>query len=252
MNLSGSMTNKPTIGIIGGVGPSAGLDLADKVFMHTKATGDQDHIDMILISCPSIIPDRTAYLLEGGADPAPGLQKCMELLSFCGVTAFGIACNTAHSPRILGHINFPAGVNFINMIEVTCKAISERFGKAKIGILSTLGTLKTGIYNAYFDRYPDLELVTLDDSEEAYVHDAIYNPKYGIKAKSKVSHKSLVTVTRAIRSIKEKGCAAAILACTELPLVFPNTGDFDGIELIDPTEILAIELIKATEPEKLI
>lgn len=97
-----------------------------------------------------------------------------------------------------------------------------------------------------------MELVTLDDSEEASVHDAIYNPKYGIKAKSKVSHKSLVTVTRAIRSIKEKGCAAAILACTELPLVFPNTGDFDGIELIDPTEILAIELIKATEPEKLI
>ena len=62
------------IGIVGGVGPYAGLDLQQKILEQTKATADQDHLGIISWSEPGIIPDRTAFLLgETPLNPAlPG------------------------------------------------------------------------------------------------------------------------------------------------------------------------------------
>lgn len=240
------------IGIVGGVGPSAGTDLVNKVFRHTKAAGDQDHINLFLASCPSIIPDRTGYLLDGGEDPAPGLQKCIALLAGCGATAVGIACNTAHAPEILGQVMIPEGVQLINMIEQTALYVSgmqsgNGSGSPVVGLLSTLGTLDCGVYDRCF---PDL--VKPDREVARAVHEAIYDPSYGIKATSAVSDRARGVVCDAMMHLKAKGCTAVILGCTELPLVFEGETDFNGLVLVDPTEILAIELIRATEPDKLI
>ena len=240
------------IGIVGGVGPSAGVDLASKIFRHTKASKDQQHLNLFLTSCPSLIPDRTAYLLEGGDDPAPGMQKCMEILKNCGATAIGVCCNTAHSPRILSRIAFPEGVEFINMIDRTCGEISSRYGKAKVGLLATLGTTKTGIYDEYFAKYENLELVKPEMETVKAVHDAIYNPSYGIKATMPVSAKSRQVLEDAVNQLKSKGCKAVILGCTELPLAFEGESSFNGTDLVDPTDVLACSLIRAVEPEKLI
>ena len=43
----------PIIGIIGGIGPYAGLDFVQKIFSNTRAKKDQEHLNCILISCPS-------------------------------------------------------------------------------------------------------------------------------------------------------------------------------------------------------
>ena len=51
------------IGIVGGIGPYAGLDLLKKVFDNTLANSDQEHLDTILLSMPSKIEDRTEYLI---------------------------------------------------------------------------------------------------------------------------------------------------------------------------------------------
>lgn len=240
------------IGIVGGVGPSAGTDLVNKVFRHTRAGKDQDHINLFLISCPSIIPDRTGYLLNGGDDPAPGMQKCMELLAGCGATAIGIACNTAHAPEILGRVRIPDGLKLINMIEQTALYVSDMdagqgSGQPVVGLLSTLGTLDCGVYDKYFT-----DLVKPDREVAESVHYAIYDSAYGIKATPAVSDRARKVVCDAVMHLKEKGCRAVILGCTELPLVFEGESDFNGVILVDPTEILAIELIRATEPDKLL
>lgn len=240
------------IGIVGGVGPSAGLDLAKKILKHTKASKDQEHISMYMTSCPSIIPDRTAYLLEDKDNPAPGMQECMEKLALCGATAIGVCCNTAHSPRILSQIQFPKSAVFINMIDETCKEIASKFGKAKVGLLSTLGTKKTGIYDQYFEKYPDLVLVKPSEETAEKVHDVIYNKEYGIKATVEVTEKAKTVLRDAIDELKEQGCKAVILGCTELPLAFEGLNEYHLVSLVDPTEVLAISLIKATEKEKLI
>lgn len=240
------------IGIVGGVGPSAGIDLAKKVFAHTRATKDQDHIPLYLTSCPSLIPDRTAYLLEGGADPVPGIQACMEKLALCGATALGVACNTAHSPRILGRVRVPEGAKVVNMIDATCKLVERRYPSSRIGIIASLGTQRTGVYDDYFRAYPDLMLDKGTPEIQEQVHRAIYDPSFGIKATPEVTEKATKLVQDAVDFLKDRGCAAVILGCTELPLVFPGQQSFHGTPLLDPTDILATELIKATEPDKLI
>lgn len=236
------------IGIVGGVGPTAGTDLANKVFRHTDAHKDQDHINLYLTSCPSIIPDRTGFLLDGGADPAPGITQCIEKLAMCGANAVGIACNTAHSPLILKNVTIPEGVVFVNMIDSTCREIHRNYGKSKIGLLATLGTIRTKIYDQYFEKYPELELVIPPDDTCEDVHRAIYDPEYGIKSTPRVSARASDVVINAVSKLRSMGCSAVILGCTELPLVFP----VGSSTLIDPTDILAKELIRATEPQLLV
>ena len=240
------MNTGKAIGIVGGVGPSAGTDLMNKVFRHTKAVKDQDHINLFLTSCPSMIPDRTAFLLDGGDDPAPGLQRCIEILAGCGAAAVGIACNTAHAPEILGRVVIPDGVRLINMIEQTSMYVS-RMDAGAVGLLSTLGTLDCKVYDKYI-----LGIVTPDRNVAKSVHNAVYDPVYGIKATASVSDAARSAVCDAVMHLKSKGCTAVILGCTELPLVFNGEKAFNGVVLVDPTEILAIELIRATEPGKLL
>ena len=93
----------PIIGIVGGVGPYAGLDLNRKIFDNTLTSGtDQDHLDVILFSAGKRVPDRTEYLLgREDVNPAGGLFEVLCALEAAGAALAGIACNTAHSERII-------------------------------------------------------------------------------------------------------------------------------------------------------
>jgi len=67
-------TEKQIIGIIGGMGPVAGVDLASRVISQTMAASDQDHLPMVLFSFPDEIGDRTEYILrqQANAGASPG------------------------------------------------------------------------------------------------------------------------------------------------------------------------------------
>ncbi|MBR2559435.1 MAG: aspartate/glutamate racemase family protein, partial [Firmicutes bacterium] len=68
-----------TLGIIGGMGPSATYDLAQKIVDRTEAAKDQDHI-RVFTDCNTNIPDRTAAILYGGADPLPAMTDSARKL----------------------------------------------------------------------------------------------------------------------------------------------------------------------------
>ncbi|MCF0262644.1 MAG: aspartate/glutamate racemase family protein, partial [Sphaerochaetaceae bacterium] len=171
-----------------------------------------------------------------------------------GSSAIGIGCNTAHSPKILSQIKFPNDVEFINMIEETCNYVSSIGGSIekpfKVGLLATLGTIKTGIYKQYFDKHEELELVLPSNKTCEKVHNAIYNKEYGIKAVSPVSAIANEVCRVAIDELSLLGCKAVILGCTELPLVFSGLKEYNNTVLVDPTDILAQSLVKAVSPEK--
>ncbi|MDP9089258.1 MAG: aspartate/glutamate racemase family protein, partial [Pseudomonadota bacterium] len=63
------------VGIIGGMGPEATVDLMRRVVAKTPARDDQDHIHLIVESNPKI-PSRIAHLIrKTGADPTPELIR---------------------------------------------------------------------------------------------------------------------------------------------------------------------------------
>lgn len=69
------------IGVVGGVGPFAGIDLLGKIAAETIANQDQDHLTALNWSQPAKIVDRTEYLLGQVAEnPAGALAAQVQQL----------------------------------------------------------------------------------------------------------------------------------------------------------------------------
>ena len=83
------------IGVLGGMGPEATIDLFQKIVKLTPAKKDQEHIRIIIDNNPKI-PDRTKAILYNGENPLPELVKTAQNLERAGADFIIIACNTAH------------------------------------------------------------------------------------------------------------------------------------------------------------
>ena len=82
---------------------------------------------------------------------------------------------------------------------------------SSIGLLATEGTLKTGVYNKFFDK--DYNLVFPNNSiQSKSVNKAIRLVKMG---KVKLASKA---IKPAINYLIKKKCKKIILGCTELPI----------------------------------
>jgi aspartate racemase len=243
------------IGVIGGVGPYAGIDLVKKIFDNTIATCDQDHLDLYLTNLPRLIEDRTEFLLHGGENPAHGLFASFRKLALMGASVVAIPCNTAHASPIFTAVAEEAAAAFpqvklLNMIEETCRYIVEQFpAGTTIGLLATQGTHTIGIYRQYLARYPQMHLIEPDQAGQHRVHESIYHKAYGIKAVSPVSERACRIVKEEGEALVKRGARALILGCTELPLALSEADS--TVCLIDPTRELARSAIRCVAPEKL-
>ena len=135
-----------SIGIVGGVGPYAGIELARKILLATKASSDQEHIPILLHSRPNLIMDRTSFLMDRSLEnPGLILGEIMRELAMNGAVVIGMPCNTAHSPAILDTAlskieDIKEKTFFVNMISSVVEYISQYRHINKVGILSTIGT----------------------------------------------------------------------------------------------------------------
>jgi len=89
-------TESGVIGIVGGVGPLAGLDLQAKIIRQTIAGRDQEHLPVLSLSWPGPIADRTEYLLgRVAANPAHALLAQLRLLAAAGATVASLGAVTS-------------------------------------------------------------------------------------------------------------------------------------------------------------
>jgi len=248
----------PLIGILGGMGPQAGLDLAEKLMRLTHTTRDQDHLPFILFSLPEMVSDRTAFLLgQQPVNPAQGIADQFEKMAEAGCTIAVMACNTAHAGPIFDVAmellkERGAELRILHMVRETVAYIAGNWpGIRRVGVLGTQGTYKTGLYDQALED-AGLETVLPDDRMRARVHEAIYSTGYGIKARPGViSEEACIRVREALRHLLGLGAEAVILGCTELPLAVTER-QADGIPVLDPAIIIAEKLIRETYPEKLL
>ena len=235
------------IGIVGGMGPYAGLDLARKIFDLTQAKKDQDHVPLTLISNPERIEDRTEFIL-GKTEINPGIEisKIIKQLVDQGAKVIGMPCNTAHSEKIITEVkNLPKNVQFINMISEVVKCIQKKYSRAKrIGLLATSGTISSEVYKDEIESN-DLSIVLLsEEDQKKLIDDAIYNEKIGIKSNSNPVHSDAkMKISLAIKKLITKKSDIIILGCSELPLAIKSKS-YNSIPLLDSTEILASSLLK--------
>ena len=87
--------SKKAIGIIGGMGPMATLDLFRKVLDSTDAHSDAEHIRLYM-DCHTGVPDRTKAILAGGESPVPYIVESAKKLAAIGAELLLIPCKTSH------------------------------------------------------------------------------------------------------------------------------------------------------------
>ncbi|HEY4611553.1 MAG TPA: amino acid racemase [Bacteroidota bacterium] len=251
------MTNN-SIGVVGGVGPYAGLDLVRKIFDQTVASSDQEHLPVVLISHSNIIDDRTAFLLGASKkNPAQSIVEVLRHLDHAGASVAGIPCNTAHAPSILDVVKAEIlrnnlSIRLVHMIEETALVVQQTLPNVRtVGLLSTTGTAQSKVYQHAFERRGLKIVLPSNTTQQTMVHPSIYDREYGIKARSNpVTERARSQLLDAIRELQQQHAEAVILGCTEIPLAVPERS-FQGTVLIDPTVTLARALIRDFAPEKL-
>ena len=235
------------IGIVGGMGPYAGLDLVRKIFDLTQANQDQDHVPIAMISVPHKITDRTKFL-EGETDINPGIEisNIVRQLSDQGASVIGMPCNTAHSSKIIKEVynSIPEGITFVNMVSEVIKFIKGEYPDIeRVGILATTGTMKAGVYNKELINNDLKPILLSKENQKKLIDQAIYDKDFGIKSISNpVQDIAKRKIHLAIESLIENKAEVVILGCTELPLAV-NATSVKTIPLIDSTMILARSLL---------
>ena len=86
--------SKNKLGIIGGMGPEATVNFYNRIVKHTKASKDQDHIDMIILNNASLI-DRT-YAIKNNkkSEFLNQIAEDIKILEYAEVDNIAIPCNT--------------------------------------------------------------------------------------------------------------------------------------------------------------
>jgi aspartate racemase len=227
-----------TIGIMGGMGPMATVDLMKKIILATPASKDQEHIPM-LVDNNSQIPDRTKAIMGQGVSPAPEMVKTAKRLMMAGADFIIIACNTAHYflPEILPQISIPV----LSIIDVTTNSALEK-GFKSVGLLATTGTVSTGLYQKKLEA-SGIQCITPPTDKQHLIDDMIYQ---GVKANNE--NYDTRAVKELLAEMQNAGAEAFILGCTEVPVavsMYKLQGEF-----IDATDELAKAAIKFAKEEE--
>jgi len=235
------MSRRPVVGILGGMGPEATVDLFAKIIRATPARRDQDHLHIVIDNRPQV-PDRTAAIFGQGEDPLPELLRGLRLLLTAGVDLIAMPCNTAH----YFHRDLQAaagGVPVLHMMqEVAAYCRRQPADLRRVGLLATTGTLRSRLYQVALAA-ADLEVLIPDAQGQERVMRAIYDPQTGIKAGHYAEPRRLLRAEAA--RLVRRGAQAVIAGCTEIPLAL-SPADVDVL-YIDATEVLARAVVRRAQ-----
>lgn len=253
---------RPTIGIIGGSGPEATIyfqfELLKAMKENLKPLKDQDYYPVLVDNDPSI-PDRSLAVLKQQDEIVNLYINRIRKLESLGASIIIIACNTAHA--FIKKIQKAINSYLINIIEeVVINFVNTNKLIKKVGLLATMGTFSSKIYQHEFLKY-GVVVEEISAESTLKVHQAIYGIKAGFVTDSdmKQDRERLYQVYKAfdeqqldffkIKSPTDllteilyemhiKGINHVILGCTELPIAL-NNEIFQGQVLFNPATIIA-------------
>lgn len=193
----------------------------------TKATCDQDHIDMIILN-HATISDRTDYIIGKSLDnPSLALISDAKMLESLDVSFIVIPCNTAHF--FYNDIQDSVRVEVVNMLDCVLDEIDKK--KAKVGIMATRGTIESRLYQEkVLERGYDVFLP--NEYYQNRIMSFIYD---NVKKGKPVSFEEFEEV---LNYFYTNGCDFIIIGCTELSVILDDLEIKDS-RLLDSLGILA-------------
>ncbi len=214
-----------TLGIIAGLGPLAGAHFYRRLIEMSPADADSEHIPVILMSDPAV-PSRIHHLSGNGPSPVPKLVDMAQKLVLAGANLIAIPSTTTsiYQAEIASHIGAP----IVSLIE----EVTAEIAKSECRQIGIMGTTPTRIYRVYEDAFgrAGLEAVYPDEETQTEIMDVIASVK-------EASGLGLASEGRDVRALIEDAGRKAVqlaqrpwskeldgilLACTELPVIFPS------------------------------
>jgi len=148
----------PVVGVLGGMGPAATIDLMRRVMDATPAEDDVDHIHLLIDQNPKVPSRIDALINHTGASPLDELVRMAKGLEAGGATMLAIACNTAHgyADEIAAAVEIPL-LNIITAEAIAARPLRDR----RVGMLASTAVLRLGMFERAFQtfgietRYPE-------------------------------------------------------------------------------------------------
>jgi aspartate racemase len=220
-----------TVGVLGGMGPEATVDLMSKIIKSTPVKVDQDHLRILVDNNPQI-PCRVKAILEGGEDPSSYLLGMALNLERWGADFLVIPCNTAHFyvDKIEEVINIP----IVNMVEETVKKI-KRDAVRNVTLFASTALIRTGLYQNLLKK-EKVNLTLPNEGDQQKLMEAIFNVKSGKLASAKLLLAEILT------SVTKNESDSIILGCSELPIILEENKC--SLPFYDPTQILARAVVQ--------
>ena len=229
------------IGILGGMGTQAGLDFCNKLAILNRGKSDQKY-PMFILYNKSKIPKRPENLKKYYNVLKSLIQGC-RLLQKNKCKFIVMPCNTAHywHDDLQKKINIPI-ISMPKEVYLHTKKNCKK--NSKIGILATEATLKTGVYNKFFDK--NFELI--NPKKSLQIRSVNKSIKYVKMGKIKDAEKAIKPAVNYLIKMK---CKKIVLGCTELPIAIFAFKSFKKVKLskifLDPNLILANVSMKKYE-----
>jgi len=222
------------VGIIGGMGPEATVDLMRRVIAKTPVRDDQDHIHLIVESNPKI-PSRIAHLIDGtGPDPTPELMRIAANLQRAGADALAIPCNTAHA--YADAIRRAVSIPLLEMVSLTVEEIASA-GHARVGLLASTAVHNTALYETAFSAHGIAALRPPRQEEVMALIKAVKRGDTGAQAQAALGHIALEMADRA---------DVLLIGCSELSVIAAGI----AVPFVDSLDVLAQAVVSFASKDR--
>jgi len=219
-----------TIGILGGMGPSASADLYSRIIKYSQqkynAVQDSDYPPVIIMSLAMSGFDETGIVDENLVKNQ--LVDGVKKLEAAGADFIVIACNTVHF--FYNQMQATVKIPILNIVEETKNKVLES-GFKKVGLFSSESTNKLQLYQNNF-KQNGIEVISASKNQQKNLNSVIENVMAGKQGAEDV--KKLKEIAA---EYSKQGAEAIVMGCTEIPLAI-NQSQTD-IKLFDTTQIIA-------------
>lgn len=232
--------NEKIVGIIGGMGPEATVDLMQRVIEATTVEDDADHIHMLVDNNPKV-PSRIKALIEGtGISPGPCMSAMAQGLEQQGADFLVIPCNTAH--HYYEEVAASVSVPVINLIQLAADTIRARQPELKkVGLLASSALRMIKLYEPWCDAL-GIEIVYPQASCQESVMQLIRDVKAGRSTDAQI-----VEYNAAAQNLQAQGAQCLLIACTELSVLDDKLAS--DLPVYDASDLLAREIVRRVKSE---
>jgi aspartate racemase len=222
------------VGILGGMGPEATIDLFSSIVTESNAKNDHEHLRIIIDNNPKM-PSRQDAILNGGENPGPAMAETARNIAGAGADFIIIGANTAH--YFYDYVKNAVDIPVLHIIdEAVLETIKIVDKVKKVGVLATAGAMKTRMYENSFNKF-DIEVVEVPEEIQELVHNSIFSFKY-----DGLTYKNEEMMVKAGNFLIANGAEALIMGCTEIPLILGNKEL--SVEVVNPNDVIARVAVK--------